>query len=756
MQKLERIAVLGAGTMGARIAAQFANAGIPVLLLDLASEGGRSAIAQRGLENALRQRPPAFFTEAEAALVEPGNFDDDLRRIGSCQWIVEAVSENLDIKRTLWARVDRNRHPSAVLSTNTSGIPIAAISEGFSPAFRRQFLGTHFFNPPRYLHLLEVIPDTETERAVLDFVCDFGERVLGKGIVHAKDTPNFIANRMGAFYSAAIQRAMTEGDYTIEEADALTGPLLGMPKTAAFRLIDLIGVDVWVQVYANIYSGTNDRWCHWFALPSYMQEMLKRGWLGDKTAQGFYKREGKEILALDWKTLEYHPAQKPRWESVEPVWKQPLGERIRVLIEQRDRAGAFLWAVLRNAFAYAAEMIPTVAERTVEIDRAMRWGFGHKLGPFELWDAIGCEYVAKSMGAELPENIRRMLAAGAGSFYRPAQYFDLARTAWNGLKPRPGVLLLSDVKRERGVLDSNTEASLIDLRDGVLCLEFHSKMNAIGDNTIRLMRRAVKLLDGFSALVIANEGENFSVGANLTAILSTAQNGDFGWIERFIADFQSALLALKYAPKPVVSTGFARALGGGCEVILQSHRVQAFAELYIGLVELNVGLIPAGGGTKELAMRFSDPMKGLDLIANATVSSSAAHARQLGFLQPADRISMNPERLIEDAKRFALELAPSYQSGEPKTEIVVSGERGYGRMRAALESRQESGAITALDFTILDKAAWVLSGGRTGSTTVTEQHLLDLEREAFLALCGIPATHERIAYMLKNGKPLRN
>ncbi|MGH9583315.1 MAG: 3-hydroxyacyl-CoA dehydrogenase family protein, partial [Bryobacteraceae bacterium] len=595
--------------------------------------------------------------------------------------------------------------------------------------------------------------------AVLDFVCDFGERALGKGIVRAKDTPNFIANRIGAFYSAAIQRAMAQGGYTIEEADALTGPLLGVPKSAAFRLIDIIGLDVWAQVFANVYAGTNDRWRDWFAPPPYMQEMLGRGWLGDKSGQGFYKLEGPErrIYAIDWKTLEYRPAQQVHWESAERVRNNPLGERIRALIEERDRAGAFLWEVLRNVFAYSAEMIPGAADRTVEIDRAMRWGFGHKLGPFELWDAIGFEYAAQRMGTELPESVRRMLSAGTGSFYRPQQYFDLSRTAWDSLEKRAGVLVLSDLKRERGEVDSNSEASLVDLGDRVLCLEFHSKMNAIGEAAIQMMRRGIELLGSkFSALVIGNEGGNFSAGANLTAILGAAQSGDFGWIERFIRDFQNVLLGIKYAPKPVVSAGFARALGGGCEVILQSYRAQASAELYMGLVELKVGLIPAGGGTKELAMRFSDPMKGLDLIANATVSGSAAEARQLGLLQPADRISMNPERLIEEAKHFALDLAPSYQSGEPKREIVAAGESGYCKMHEALRIRREKGTITAHDFTILEKTAYVLSGGRTADTTVTEQHLLDLEREAFLALCGMAPSQERIAYMLKNGKPLRN
>ena len=759
MQKIRRVAILGAGTMGSQIAAHFANAAIPVLLLDLPSSGDRNAIAKRGIELALRRHPPAFFTGDEAALIETGNFDDDLSRIRACQWILEAVAEDLDIKRALWARVDRYRDPKAILSTNTSGIPLADISRDFPSSFQQQFLGTHFFNPPRYLHLMEVIPGPHTHPTLLDEVTEFCELVLGKGVIRAKDTPNFIANRIGAFYSAAIQRAMVQGNYTIEEVDALTGPLLGMPKTASFRLIDIIGLDVWAQVLTNVYTRTNDHWRDWFALPPYLVKMLERGWLGEKSGQGFYKREGstKQRYALNWQTLEYHPAQDISLQSIERVRKKPLGERIRALLEEQDRAGLFIWAVLKAVFTYAAEMVPEVSDRIVEIDRAMRWGFGHQLGPFELWDTIGLEYVAKRMEPELPENIRRMLRSGATSFYRSQEYFDLPRTAWSPLEPRRGVISLSHLKREHGLVDANSDASLIDLGEGVLCLEFHSKMNVIGEGTIHMMRRAVdRLHTHFSALVIGNQGQIFSAGANLALILSAAQAGDFARIESFIRDFQYALLAIKYAPKPVIAAGFSRALGGGCEVILQSYRTQAQAELYMGLVERNVGLIPAGGGTKELAMRFSDPMKGFELIASAAVSSSAAEARKWGLLRPADRISMNPEFLLSDAQRFALEMAASYQSGEPHKEVVVSGEAGYRKMLDALAQKQQSGILTKHDFTILEKAAYVISGGHTAQATVSEEDLLALERETFLSLCGMPETQARISHMLEHGQPLRN
>jgi len=751
--------------MGARIAAHFANAGIPSLLLDLPSSGGdRNEIAKRGVENALKLRPAALFTESGAAMIETGNFDDDLQRIRECQWVIEAVTENLDIKRNLWSRIEKHRQPEAILSTNTSGIRLAEIARDFPSSFKTRFLGTHFFNPPRYLHLLEIIPGAETDKEVIEIVSMLAEKRLGKGIVICKDTPDFIGNRIGCFYTSAVERAMLEGDYTIEEADALTGPLIGIPNSATFRLMDIIGLDVWAQVARNVYAAKQDEWTDWFKPAPYTLKMLENGWLGEKTGQGFYKRVGpeKQIQILDWKTLEYHVPQKVRFESVEAVRKDPdLGHRVRALLESTDRAGTFLWCVLASVFVYSASMIPEISDRIVEIDRAMRWGFGHKLGPFELWESVGFEYVAKRLENErflVPDSVTRMLASGITHFYRGAEYFDLIKGEYKPLEKRPGIVKLNDVKRARGEVDKNSDASLIDLGDGVLCLEFHSKMNAIGEGTVAMVMRGVELLErDFEGMVIANEGDNFSVGANLQIFLSAAQAGDFARIETYIRDFQQAMLAIKYAPKPVIAAPFSRALGGGCEVVLQSHRVQAFAELNIGLVELNVGLIPAAGGTKEMALRSADPMKGLDLIARAKVSGSAAEARQMGFLRPADRISMNPELQIGDAKQFALELRKNYQPGEPQREVAVSGGPGYERMVQAAESRKQAGEITEHDSLILEKAAYVLSGGRVAAgKTVSEQHLLDLEREVFVSLCGMPKSQERIQYMLQNGKPLRN
>lgn len=775
MRSIQRVAVLGAGTMGSRIAAHFANTGIPVLLLDLKSDhqDDPDRIARQGIENALKQKPTGFFVSSNTGLIEPGNFEDDLGELQSCQWIIEAVTENLEIKRSIWSKVDQHRAPQAILSTNTSGIPLKEISRDFSPEFQRQFLGTHFFNPPRYLHLLEIIPGEKTNPEIIRFVSDFADMRLGKGVVFCKDTPNFIANRIGSFFGSAVVRAAMEGDYTVEEVDALTGPLVGLPKSASFRLFDVIGLDVWAFVAKNLYeTAVDDPWREWFLPPPFLETMISKGWLGEKRGQGFYKRVGpqKEIHAIDLKTFEYHPANKASFEAVENL--RPIadfGQRMQALMNSRDRAGTFLWNVFKNVFVYAASKVGEISDRIVEIDRAMRWGYGHKLGPFEFWDLLGFESVARRMQSErvqLPESVEQMLQEGARSFYRTAdhlgfphtEYFDLGTIHYNRLEDRPGIILLADTKRARGVVERNAGASLIDIGDGVLCLEFHSKMNAIGEDALRIFDRAMDILpEKFEAMVIANEGENFSVGANLVLLLTAAQSEDFDSIDESINHYQQCMLRIKYAPKPVIAAVFSRALGGGCEVVLQSHRVQASAETYIGLVEVGVGLIPAAGGCKEMVMRFGDPMKAFELIGQAKVSGSAAEARELGILRTEDRISMNPERLIGDAKRFALELASDYRPGNERTDIEAGGEPAYAKMRLAAWSMRESGMISDHDFVIGEKLAYVLSGGRvTPGTHVSEQNLLDLEREAFLSLCGMEKSQARIQFMLKNGKPLRN
>jgi len=776
MRTIRRVAVLGAGTMGSRIAAHFANAGVPSLLLDivLPREPNRNAAALKGIENALKQRPAGFFTEEKASLIRPGNFEDDLKAVADCDWIIEAIVENLEPKRDLFRKVETIRKPDAIVSTNTSGIPLANISAGFSSEFRRHFLGTHFFNPPRYLHLMELIPGQDTDPDILAAVEEFADQRLGKGVVHTKDTPNFIANRIGSFFGGTIAKTMVEEDFTIEEVDALTGSLIGLPNSASFRLLDIVGLDVWAFVGSNLYNLVpNDPWRDRFLPLDFEKKMIERNWLGEKTGQGFYKRVGKgenrEIHALDWKTLEYHPAQKPRFPSVEAARNiEDLGERLRTLLRSNDRAGTFLWKVFSDLFLYSAEMIPEISDRIVEIDRAMRWGYANKLGPFELWDTIGFVDVITRLETErrmLPPAVKDALVRGVISLYRHEDreeprtvYFDFHQKDYRPIEPRPGIIALSDLKRAHGVIQQNSGASLIDLGDGVLCVEFHSKMNSLGEDNIGMLYSGLEETNrNFDAMVIANEGENFSVGANIMMVLLAAQEGDWDELNRAIHRFQQVNMALKYAAKPVVSAPFARTLGGGCEIVLHTRRAQASAETYIGLVEVGVGLIPGGGGCKELLLRLKDPRKVFELIGYAKVSSSAEEAKKLGLLDRNDCISMNPERLIGDAKALALSLVPGYAPGVPRTDIKVSGESGFALLKLGAWSMRQGHFISDHDVTIAEKLGNVLTGGRlTGEQMVSEQYLLDLEREAFLSLCGLPKTQERIQYMLKTGKPLRN
>ena len=770
------MAVLGAGTMGSRIAAHFANAGIPAMLLDIVLPGNpnRNAAAVAGIETAGKQKPVAFFTPKAAKLVTAGNFEDNLKDIGRADWIIEAVTENLDIKRALMAKVGVMRAPGSIISTNTSGIPLAAISEGFDSEFRQHFLGTHFFNPPRYLHLLEMIAGAETLPAVLNFVRDFCDRRLGKGVVPCKDTPNFIANRIGTFFGSTVHKITVEDSYTIEEVDTLTGPAIGLPKSASYRLLDIVGLDVWALVTRNLHDmAPHDPWRDRFVLQPFLEEMVKRGWLGEKRGQGLYKRVGKgaekEIWAIDWKTLEYHTAQKPRFPSIDAAKNiEDLGERLRMLIAAEDRAGSFLWKLFSDLFLYSASEVPEISDRVVEIDRAMRWGYANKLGPFELWDAVGFEATARRMEKErpIPENVHRMLSTGVKSFYRPAdregaphtEYFDLAGAGYKTLEDRLGILVLADIKRARGVVKKNAGASLIDIGDGVVCLEFHSKMNSIGGDQVALIRAGIEeAARNFQAMIIANEGENFSVGANLMLVLLAAQEGDWDELNAAVNAFQQANMAIKYAPVPVVAAPFGMTLGGGCEVALHAARVEASAELYMGMVETGVGVIPAGGGCKEMLLRMGDAKRAFELIGYAKVSTSAEDARHLGLLRDGDGVSMNPERLIADAKAQALLLTETHAPGVPRADIKVGGDSIYALLKLGLYLARKGNYITEYDTVVGEKLAYVLSGGRnSGEQTVSEQYLLDLEREAFLSLCGRPETQQRMQHMLKTGKPLRN
>ncbi len=735
--------------MGSRIAAHFANAGVSVLLLDLPEA------AKRGIDGAAKGKLPAFFTPDAQRLVETDSFDAGMAKLADCDWVVEAVVENLEIKRQLWPKAIAAAPAHAILSTNTSGIPLSQISEGWPADAARRFLGTHFFNPPRYLHLLEVIPSAATDPAIVASVTEFGDRRLGKGVVICKDTPNFIANRIGSFFGSTVAKIMMEDDWTIEEVDAITGSLIGLPNSASFRLLDLVGVDVWDFVSTNLYAAVpHDPWRDRFLSPPFLKQIVERGWIGDKAGQGFYKKVGpqKEIHAIDWKTLEYHVAARPKLPEAEAAKAiEDLPERLRSLVSGKGRVATFLWKLFSDVFIYCAERIPEIADRPIDIDRAMRWGYAHKLGPFELWDALGFAAVCdrlESEGRVLPPLVAAMRKNGATSWYQ----------ADDPVRALPGCISLASTKHRRGVVQSNPGASLIDLGDGVLCLEFHSKMNSLCTDTVRMIHAGIdETAKNFEAMVIANEGENFSVGANLMLVLMSAQEQEWDELNAAIHQFQQAMMAIKYAPKPVVAAPFARALGGGCEVALHARGVQAAAELYIGQVEVGVGVIPAAGGCKELIARLKDPRRVFELVGYGKVSGSAEDAKGLGLLDKSAGITMNQDRLIADAKALASSIARNYSPGVPRFDIKVAGKAGATMLKLGAWMAKEGSYISDYDLLIGNKLAHVLTGGElSGESLVSEQYLLDLEREAFLSLCGHAETQERIAHMLKTGKPLRN
>jgi 3-hydroxyacyl-CoA dehydrogenase len=750
-----RVGVLGAGTMGARIAAHFANIGIPALLLDL-----DAATARKGLDAALKQRPAALFDDGGAQLITTGGFDSDLDKLADCDWVIEAVKENLEVKRALWQRVEQAAPADAILSTNTSGIPLAQIAEGFPGSFQKRFLGTHFFNPPRYLHLMELIPGPATDPDLLAFVARFGELRLGKGVVPCKDTPNFIGNRIGCFFGATVTKIALEGGYSVEETDSLTGALIGLPGSASFRLLDIVGLDVMVAVSGNLYDLVpEDPWRERFQIPELYREMMSRGMLGEKTGQGFYKRVGKEkeIHALNFSTFGYEPAKKIVFPEADAVRKvENLGERLRALIASDGRAGSFLWQLYRDYFLYSAERVPEISDRIVEVDRAMRWGYAHKLGPFEMWDTIGFTAVCDRMekeGCPLPPVVIEMRRAGQTSFYANQRrtYFDIASRQQTHFES-PGLLL-----EHCAVVRTNSGASLKDLGDGVLCVEFHSKMNTVAHEQMQMVEEGIEeTARNFEALIIANQGETFCAGANLVQILQAAQQAQWDVLDQMIHRFQQMNMKIKFARKPVVAAPFAKTLGGGCEIALHAHRVQASAETYMGLVEMGVGVIPAGGGCKELLVRWGDARRAFEVIGKAQVSASGADARKIGFLTAQDSISVNPDLLVGDAKRLALELARGYTAPQPAA-VRVGGASTLAMLKLGAWSYLQGGYISEYDRELGDKLAFVLSGGNLATPQdVSEQYLLDLEREVFLSVCGDPRTQARIQHTLKTGKPLRN
>lgn len=800
MRSIRKAAVLGAGTMGSQIAAHFANAQVPCILLDrlpaappteqaenvgLRGDGVRDRLARAGIESALKSRPPAFFTPRRAARITTGNFDDNLDWLKDCDWIIEAVAENLDVKRGLLEKVEPFIGPEAIVSSNTSGISLATIAQGFS--FRPRWLGTHFFNPPRYMKLLEIIPTAETLPEVVEQITRFGDESLGKGIVIAKDRPNFIANRVGVFVHMATIEIMQEEGFSIEEIDVLTGPAMGLPKSATFRTADLVGIDVMAHVVKNLYQALpGDEQRESFHLPEFMERMLDRGLLGQKTGRGFYKRiasndgGSSEILTLDLGTFAYRPRQKPKLVELEMAKSiEDTRQRVRVLYESPGRVGMFYQKLLGRTFHYAASRIPEIADSLVAVDRAMRWGFNWDCGVFELWDAVGVETVAtqwREQKIALPPLVEELLASKKKAFYLESSgrqtVFDLHSAGYVAVPERPGVLSLAALKACGREMKRNPGASLIDLGDGVLCLEFHSKMNTIGPDAIQMIHLGLKSLDeNFDAMVIGNQGPHFSAGANLLLLLLSIQEGDWHEISRAVRAFQDANMALKYAPKPVIAAPFGLTLGGGAETSLHCARRVAAAECYMGLVEAGVGLIPAGGGTKEMLIRAVEsipadedadsflPLKAaFKNIGMATVSSSGEDARKLGYLSSRDFICMNRDRLIASAKQAALDMVKrGYRPGAPREDIRVLGAPALAKMKLALHLMRRGEYITDHDLLIGTCLAKVLTGGEFSSAQkVPEQYLLDLELEAFLSLCGQKKTADRIQHMLKTGKPLRN
>jgi 3-hydroxyacyl-CoA dehydrogenase len=780
---IRKAAVLGAGTMGARIAAHLANAGLPVVLLDIpAPDGARGAIAAQAVEALKKNKPAAFYNAASAAHISVGNFDDDLALLADCDWVIEAVTENLGIKQTLLGKVAPLLAPGAILTTNTSGLPVASIAANLPEPVRRRWFGTHFFNPPRYMRLLEIIPTPEADPAAIAAVAHFADVLMGKEVVYARDTPNFIANRIGVFIMLEAVRLMREEDLTIEEVDALTGSAIGWPRTGTFRLADMVGIDVLAHVAAN-FKGSG-------AMPPFIATMLERRWLGDKTKQGFYKKEkdaeGKEIrLVLDWKTLQYIPAIRPKIPSLEMAKNaELLPDRLAQLLAgdvRKDKAARFHWRLLSSLWNYAADCLPEIADDASSVDRAMRAGFNWELGPFQLWDAAG-----------VPATVRRMRDAGervspvvdgVESWYRGhgCESFDSATRGYRPLVEAEGIGRIARFRAANGVVKHNPGASLVDLGDGVACLELHSKKNAVGEDIVRLVTETFApgsaAVRDFGAFVVSGDAEHFSVGANLMQLLLSAQEGEWDDVDFAVRAFQRMTAAIKFCPRPVVVAPYSFCLGGGAEIAIHAARRQAHAELYMGLVETGVGVVPAGGGCKEMLLRALDVVTAVhgtarnespellgalrrtfETIAMAKVSTSAVEARHIGMLLPADRITMNRERLLNDAKQAARQLADNgYAAPLPRTDIPAPGENILASLKLGVHVMRQGEFISDHDAKVANWVAYVLCGGPvTPGTLVSEQYLLDLEREAFLSLCGEKKTQERIAFTLKSGKPLRN
>jgi 3-hydroxyacyl-CoA dehydrogenase len=795
---VRKVGILGSGVMGSAVAAHFANAGVPSLVLDivpreltgaekaaglsLKDRPVRDRIATDAVNALLKARPSPLFAAARRALIETGNLEDDLPRLAETDWVVEVVKEDLVIKQKVLAAAAPHLGPDAVLSSNTSGLSLAAMASVLPEALRPGFLGTHFFNPPRYMKLLEIVPTAHTAPEVLELVGEFARTRLGKGLVAAKDTPNFVANRVGVHAMMVTFQVMQELGLTVEEVDALTGPAMGRPKTATFRLADLVGLDTFLHVAANVHERAPEDECRdLFVAPEFLQRMVEKGLLGRKTGGGFYRKvkgEGGKILTLDLDTLEYREGRRasfPELDALKSV--DDPAERLKKLVAGKGRAAQAAWKMLAASLSYAALRIGEICDDVSAVDQAVRWGFNWTLGPFETWDALGFRGTTERLQAEgygLPEWVNALHCAGAESLYQREDGTLTAPTAKPGVRsPVPVDPRVHDfelLRRGQREVRRNPGASLLDLGDGVLCLEFHSKMNVIGQDTISMIMTACKEAEtNAQALVVANQGENFSAGANLMLLLMEAQEGNWDEIDAIVRQFQAATNRLEECAVPVVTAPHGLTLGGGCEVTMAGHAVRAAAETYIGQVEFGAGVVPAGGGCLRLYQRnlaaLPDPTdlypafrKTFETIGMAKVATSAEEARDLGFLRPQDSWSMNGDHRIADAKDLALGMARAgFEPRRPDAAIPVMGRAAVALADAVLFNMQEGHYISEHDRKIGRELARILGGGDVpGPTTVSAQHLLDLEREVFLRLCGEQKTLERMQAILKTGKPLRN
>jgi 3-hydroxyacyl-CoA dehydrogenase len=803
--KIKKAAVLGAGVMGAGIAAHLTNAGIECYLLDIIpfeltdddkkkgltekSPAWRNRFAANGLAAVTKSKPASFFTKKNASMVTIGNFEDNLKWLENVDWVIEVVVENLKIKQELFAKVEKVVKPTCIVSTNTSGIPIKDISAKFGPALKKRFLGTHFFNPPRYMKLMEIIPGADTEKDVVDYMVKFSEETLGKGVVICKDSPNFVGNRIGVFDLSDCIKIMMEKKLKIDEVDAIVGKALGHPGTAVFGTMDLVGLDVGFHVGKNLYDAVpDDEARDTFKAEPYLEKMIANKWLGNKTKQGYYKKvkdaKGKSAkLMLDFDTMEYVPVGKPHFDSISDAKKMGnVADSVKYVFNADDKAGDFTRAYLCKTFIYSANRIGEICDDIMAVDNAMKWGYNNKLGPFEMWDAVGVKEaieVMKKLKLKVPKKIDEMLKKGCETFYTTKAdgkyYYDFDKKGYAKIDENPKIILLPDLKSRNKIIKENGSASLIDIGDGVACLEFHTKMNSIDEPLTVMLTEACDIVEkDFEGMVVANHDERaFSAGANVFAVLTAAQLGQWDLLEKSIEALQNGNMKMKYLSKPVVTAPAGLALGGGCEMAMHGARCLPNGETYMGLVEVGVGVIPAGGGCKEILVRLTEGIpdgviegglnmqyhmaKAFENIAMAKVGTSAAEAMELGYIRKTETINMNRDQQIYEAKQIALSLVMAgYKPPRPAL-IPVMGENFRGLVDAIIMNMRYGNFISDYDLVVSRKVAHVLSGGDCAEGTyLSEQEILDLEREAFLSLMGETKTHERIMFMLTKGKPLRN